>query len=466
MSETSENRSSRPSLWRRYLDFPLIWKLAIALVLGLVAGLVVGPPIAVIQPLGDIFLRLLMMLVVPMILLTLIAGVSSVSPKTMGRVGLKTFVFYIFTTIFAITIGISLALLVSPGAGLSVPADAEAEEAEEPPEMMEILIGIVPENIFEALTEADVLAVLFFAVIAGAALSIMKDSASDRIAESGMLIQRLVDGGVELIFILLRGVLQYSPIGVFALIAAVIGETGTDALVPLAALTGVVYGGIAIMIGVYVLILLVFRAPVGRFFREAKEPMITAYVTRSSNGTLPVTMRAAERLGIRKGVYSFTLPLGATINMDGTALYVGAATVFIANVSGTELTLTELAIVAIVGTLASIGTAGVPGAGLIMLTLAVGAVGLPMAPIALVAGIDAILDMARTMNNITGDLVGSRIIAKTEKGMLIDPDEAVRIEEGRSDSTNGAPRSQALEEDQALPEDDDPPHRVDETERP
>lgn len=152
--------------------------------------------------------------------------------------------------------------------------------------------------------------------------------------------------------------------------------------------------------------------------------------------------------------------------MDGTALYVGAATVFIANVSGTELTLTELAIVAIVGTLASIGTAGVPGAGLIMLTLAVGAVGLPMAPIALVAGIDAILDMARTMNNITGDLVGSRIIAKTEKGMLIDPDEAVRIEEGRSDSTNGAPRSQALEEDQALPEDDDPPHRVDETERP
>ena len=427
---------TRTSLWRRYLDFPLIWKLAIALVLGLVAGLVVGPPIAVVEPLGDIFLNLLLMLVVPMILLTLIAGVASVSPKTMGRVGLKTFGYYLVTTTFAITIGMSLALLVSPGAGLSVPDDAQTEE-EEAPELVDILVGIFPENIVEAMAEADVLAVLFFALIVGAALAIMRDSSNKRLADLGGLIQRLVDGGVELVFILLRGVLQYSPIGVFALIATVVGETGTDALVPLAALTGVVYGGILLMIGVYILILLVFRAPVGRFFREAKEPMLTAYVTRSSSGTLPVSMRAAERLGVRKGVYSFTLPLGATINMDGTALYVGAATIFIANVSGTELTFTQLAVVALTGTLASIGTAGVPGAGLIMLTLAVGAVGLPMAPVALVAGIDAILDMARTMNNVTGDLAGTRIIAKSEKGMLIDPDEAVEIEETESASDDG-----------------------------
>lgn len=211
-----------------------------------------------------------------------------------------------------------------------------------------------------------------------------------------------------------------------------------------------VYGGVALMIGIYILILLVFRAPVGRFFREAKEPMLTAYVTRSSSGTLPVSMRAAERLGVRKGVYSFTLPLGATINMDGTALYVGAATIFIANVSGTELTLTELVVVALTGTLASIGTAGVPGAGLIMLTLAVGAVGLPMAPVALVAGIDAILDMARTMNNVTGDLAGSRIIAKTEKGMLIDPDEAVKLEESEAASDE-----EATQEGAELSEHDD-----------
>lgn len=440
---------TRISLWRRYLDFPLIWKLAIALVLGVVAGLVVGPPIAVIEPLGDIFLRLLTMLVIPMILLTLIAGVASVSPRTLGRVGVKAFGFYLVTTTFAIVIGMSLALLISPGTGLSVPGDAETEE-EEAPELVDIFVGIFPENIVEAMAEADVLAVLFFALIVGAALAVMRDSPSERIADSGGLILRLVDGSVELVFILLRGVLQYSPIGVFALIAVVIGETGADALAPLAALTGVVYGGVALMIGIYILILLVFRAPVGRFFREAKEPMLTAYVTRSSSGTLPVSMRAAERLGVRKGVYSFTLPLGATINMDGTALYVGAATIFIANVSGTELTLTELVVVALTGTLASIGTAGVPGAGLIMLTLAVGAVGLPMAPVALVAGIDAILDMARTMNNVTGDLAGSRIIAKTEKGMLIDPDEAVKLEESESASDD-----EAMQEGAELSEHDD-----------
>lgn len=424
------------SLWRKYLDFPLIWKLAIALVLGVAAGLIIGPPVSVIQPLGDIFLRLLLMLVIPMILLTLIAGVSSVSPKTMGRIGLKAFGFYLATTAVAITIGISLALLISPGEGLSVPSGAEADEGEAP-ELVEILVGIFPENIVAAMAEADVLAVLFFALIAGIALAIMKDSENSQVADLGKLLQRIVDGGVELVFILLRGVLQYSPIGVFALIASVIGETGADALMPLLTLTGVVYGGVAIMIVVYILILLAFRAPVGRFFREAKEPMLTAYVTRSSNGTLPVTMRAAERLGVRKGVYSFTLPLGATINMDGTALYVGAATVFIANVTGTQLSFTDLAVLALVGTLASIGTAGVPGAGLIMLTLAVGAVGLPMAPVALVAGIDAVLDMVRTMNNVTGDLVGTRIIAKSEKGMLIDPDEAVRIEEEESVSSGG-----------------------------
>lgn len=436
------------SLWRKYLDFPLIWKLAIALVLGVAAGLIIGPPVSVIQPLGDIFLRLLLMLVIPMILLTLIAGVASVSPKTMGRIGLKAFGFYLVTTAFAITIGISLALLISPGEGLSVPSGAEADEGEAP-ELVDVLVGIFPENIIAAMAEADVLAVLFFALIAGIALAIMKDSENSQVADLGKLLQRIVDGGVELVFILLRGVLQYSPIGVFALIASVIGETGADALMPLLTLTGVVYGGVAIMIVVYILILLAFRAPVGRFFREAKEPMLTAYVTRSSNGTLPVTMRAAERLGVRKGVYSFTLPLGATINMDGTALYVGAATVFIANVTGTQLSFTDLAVLALVGTLASIGTAGVPGAGLIMLTLAVGAVGLPMAPVALVAGIDAVLDMVRTMNNVTGDLVGTRIIAKSEKGMLIDPDEAVRIEEEESVSSGG---HQTGEEHQTPPE--------------
>lgn len=419
--ETPTSQGHRRSLWRRYLDVPLIWKLAVALVLGVVAGLVVGPPIAVVQPLGDIFLRLLMMLVMPLILLTLIAGVASVSPRTLGRIGGKTVLYYMVTTAFAMVIGIGIALLVSPGAGLSLPGDAEAESEAAPP-LAEVLTNIVPDNIFGALVEGEVLAVMFFALAAGIALAYMQDSPDDRLAGLAMHMRRFVDGGVELVFLVIRGVLQYSPIGVFALIAVVVGETGADALLPLLSLTGVVYAGIAVQILVYILILVVFRAPVGRFFREAKEPMLTGFVTRSSGGTLPVTTRAAERLGVRRGVYSFTLPLGATVNMDGTAIYVGAATVFVANVTGAELTLTQLATVAAVGVLASIGTAGVPGAGLIMLTMAVTAAGLPMAPVALVAGIDAVLDMGRTMCNVTGDLAGTRVIAKTEKGMLVDPD--------------------------------------------
>lgn len=412
---------SRRSPWRWYLDVPLIWKLAVALVVGVVAGLVVGPPIAVVQPLGDIFLRLLTMLVMPLILLTLIAGVASVSPKTMGRIGGKAFLYYMVTTAFAMTIGIGIALLLSPGAGLSLPGDTEVDEQAAPP-LAEVFTGIVPDNIFSALAGGEVLSVMFFALVAGIALAFMQDSTDDHMAGLAMHLRRFVDGGVELVFLIIRGVLQYSPIGVFALIAVVVGETGADALLPLAALTGVIYGGIILQIAVYALILLLFRAPVRRFFREAKEPMLTGFVTRSSSGTLPVTIQAAERLGVRKGVYSFTLPLGATINMDGTAIYVGAATVFIANVTGTQLTLTQLVTVAAVGVLASIGTAGVPGAGLIMLTMAVTAAGLPMAPVALVAGIDAILDMARTLCNVTGDLTGTRIIAKTEPGMLVDPD--------------------------------------------
>ena len=433
-------QADKPSLWRRYLDFPLIWKLAIALVLGIVAGLIFGPGISVIQPLGDIFLRLLMMLVMPLILFTLISGVASVSPKTLGRIGGKTFIYYMVTTAFAMVIGIGLALMISPGTGLDLPGDAEAEEAEAPP-LSEVLVDIVPENIFASLAEGQVLAVMFFALAAGVALAYMQDSENEQLSSMAGDLRRFVDGGVELVFIIIKGVLQYSPIGVFALIAVVVGETGSEALLPLLTLTGTVYAGIAVQILVYVLLLLLFRAPVARFFREAKEPMLTAFVTRSSGGTLPVSTQAAERLGVRKGVYSFTLPLGATVNMDGTAIYVGAATVFVANVTGTELTLTQLATVAAVGVLASIGTAGVPGAGLIMLTMAVTAAGLPMAPVALVAGIDAILDMGRTMNNVTGDLAGTRIIAKTEPGMLVEQPETGSAEKGAEAPRDTPPES-------------------------
>lgn len=412
----------RRSLWRRYLDFPLIYKLAIALVAGAVVGLAVGEPATALQPLGDVFLRLLQMLVMPLVVVTLIAGVSSVSPARLGGIGLKVLVFYLATSAVAITVGLLAALAVSPGTGLQAPGQTDQSPEQAPP-VTQTLLEIVPENPFAALAEGNVLAVMFAAIAAGIALAFMRSSADARISSLGELLRRGVDGGVELVFVIVRGVLQYAPVGVFALIAVVMAETGVDALVPLAKLTGVVYGGVAVQIGVYVAVLALFRVGLRRFFAAAREPMVTAFATRSSSGTLPVSTRAARRMGVDEGVYGFTLPLGATVNMDGTAIYVGAATVFVANVAGVELTVGQLLMVVLVGVLASIGTAGVPGAGLIMLSLAVTQAGLPFAPVALVAGIDAILDMVRTMCNVTGDLTGTRIIARTERGMLHEPPE-------------------------------------------
>ncbi|GAB3728694.1 dicarboxylate/amino acid:cation symporter [Nocardiopsis nanhaiensis] len=450
-ADVTESPPSPPSLWRRYLDFPLIWKMAIALVVGVVVGLTVSVTgtqswaLPILEPLGELFLNLLQLLVFPLIISTLIAGVVSISPQRLGRIGLKVFVFYLVTSALAISIGLGIALAVSPGAGLSMPGDGE--EAADPPAVSETLLSIVPSNPFEALVEGNVLGIMFTAIAFGLALTFMVNSNEHRTRELGIFLRRGVDGAVELVFRVVKGVLQYAPVGVFALIAVVLAETGFEAIGPLLQLTGVVYGSMIIMILVYAVLLMLFRARVGRFFAEAKEPMLTAFVTRSSNGTLPVSTRAADRMGVKEGVYGFTLPLGATINMDGTAIYVGAATVFVANIAGVDLTIGQLATVVLTGVLASIGTAGVPGAGLIMLSMVVTSVGLPMAPVALVAGIDAILDMARTMCNITGDLTGTRIIAGTEEGMFQDPDapapEASEPDapEDPGDSSDGEPES-------------------------
>ncbi|MBA8827455.1 Na+/H+-dicarboxylate symporter [Saccharopolyspora lacisalsi] len=408
--------AGRRTWWRRYLDIPLIYKLGVALVLGAVVGLLVGEPASALQPFGDLFLRLLKMLVVPLVVVTLIAGVSSVAPSQLGRIGGKVFGYYLLTSLVAIALGLGLAWLVHPGAGLTMPGGS-TQQPEKAPPMAETLLGIVPENPLAAMVEGNVLAVIFFAVIVGIAISVLCGRDDERLSGLGNLLRRANEALVEVVFLLVRGVLEYAPVGVFALIAAVLAETGMEALAPLAKLTGVVYGGVALMIVFYAGLLAVARVGVRKFFGAAKDPMLTAFVTRSSSGTLPVSSRAAERMGVRDSVYSFTLPLGATVNMDGTAIYVGAATVFVADIAGVQLSPGQLLGIVAVGVLASIGTAGVPGAGLIMLSMTISQAGLPFAPVALVAGIDSLLDMVRTMCNVTGDLTGTRLVAKTERDM-------------------------------------------------
>lgn len=420
-------QSPSPTLWRRYLNFPLIWKMVIALAGGVAAGLgisalgVQDATLPVLNPMGEVFLRLLQMVIFPLIVTTLIVGVTSISPKRLGRIGTKIVGFYLVTSGVAVTIGLVIALAVSPGTGLRMPG--EPAEAADVPAVSETLLNIIPANPFEALTEGNVLAVMFCALLFGLAMAFMTDSEDDRARELANFMRRGVEGAMELVFKVINGILQYAPFGVFALIAVVMAETGFDAVGPLLKLTGVVYGAIILQMVVYVVLMLGFRVKVGKFLVAAKDPVLTGFVTRSSSGTLPVTTRAAERMGVKEGVYGFTLPLGAAINMDGTAIYVGAATVFVANITGVELTLGQIATVVLIGVLASIGTAGVPGAGLLMLSMTITSVGLPMAPVALVAGIDAILDMARTAGNVAGDLVGTRLVAGSEEGMFRDPDD-------------------------------------------
>src|SRR5699024_3029475 len=254
MADMKPAPSERRTPWQRYLAFPLIWKFAIALVVGLIVGLIVGPPIAVVQPLGDLFLRLLQMLVIPLVFLTLLSGAASVSPSNLGRVGGKVFGYYLATSAVAIALGLGLALIISPGVGLDMPGTGETPE--EAPSLVDTFLNIVPENIVSAMAEGNVLAVIFVAVIAGLALGSMLYSDSEWMRSLAEPVKKLSDAGSEIMFKIVRGVLEYGPIGVFALIAVVVGETGADSLLPMLELTVTVYLGVALMIGVYILVLL------------------------------------------------------------------------------------------------------------------------------------------------------------------------------------------------------------------
>lgn len=247
------------------------------------------------------------------------------------------------------------------------------------------------------------------------------NSENEKVRKSAETLLDAINGLAEAMYKIVNGVMQYAPIGVFALIAYVMAEQGVKVVGELAKVTAAVYVGLTLQILlVYFVLLKIYGIDPISFIKKAKDAMLTAFVTRSSSGTLPVTMRVAKEMGISEGIYSFTLPLGATINMDGTALYQGVCTFFIANALGSHLTVGQQLTIVLTAVLASIGTAGVPGAGAIMLAMVLESVGLPLtdpnvaAAYAMILGIDAILDMGRTMVNVTGDLTGTAIVAKTE----------------------------------------------------
>ena len=404
-------------IWRRYRDTALFVKMTVGFVLGLIVAFVFGEQAQVLSPLGDILLNLLQLIVIPIIMVTLIDAVNSTRPGNLVRVAFKTFAFYILTTIAAVVISLALALLINPGTGLHRPE--KSAETPDAPSFVDQLVSIFPDNIFKALADGNILALIFVSMVIGLTLAGMRRSTEETISGFGKLVYDLVLAAKEMTFRILAGILQYAPFGVLALVASDIGSQGLDALAALGKLTGVVYAGLAAQILlIYIPLLLINRIPVGGFFRVAGAPMATAFTTQSSSGTIPVSLEATRKAGILQEVAGFVIPLGATINMDGAVIRLGASVVLAANIVGHDMTVLELGAVVLTATLVSIGTAGVPGAGLIGLTILLQQAGLPLETVALVAGVDVILGMGATMINITGDLVGAHLIDKSEKRIV------------------------------------------------
>ena len=387
-----------------------------SLVLSVIVGLFLGDSAVVpvktwIAPVGTMFINLIKMMIVPVVLCSLIVGMTSMGDmKKLGRIGIKTVAFYMVTTAIAIVIGFGVAGVIEPGVGMALPAEA-APKVKEAPSIMQVFVNMIPKNPIESMAKADILPVIVFALFIGAGIISVG-------GKKGALLINVFDSGAEVCYKVIAMIMRLAPIGVFCLLLPVVVQNGPKVLLPLLSVimamavgsilhAVLVYSGIAAAVG--------HMSPV-KFFRGMAEAMVIAFTTCSSAGTLPVNMKnTQEKLGVKRDIASFILPLGATINMDGTALYMGVCSLFIANVYNIPLTVDQMMLIILTGTLASIGTAGVPGAGLIMLAMVLQSVGLPMEGLALVAGIDRVLDMFRTTLNITGDAAVAVAIDATEK---------------------------------------------------
>lgn len=389
----------------------LLTQILIAFVVAIILGLIFKESISVLQPLGDLFLRLIKFIIAPLVLSTLVIGVASIGdPKSLGRVGSKTIGYYMITTAIAIAIGLGVAYLISPGEGLSISVpEADDVEVNESEGVVQTFLEIVPENPFSALAEGDILQIIFFAIFLGLAITFIGKKADP--------VYHFFDSLSEIMFHITNIIMKFAPIGVLGLVAPIIGEYGPQVLLPLLKIIiAVAIACILHAIIVYSLSVKAFAkmSPL-TFFKGISPAAIVAFSTASSAGTLPVTIKnTQENLGVSNKISSFVLPLGATINMDGTAIYQGVAVVFIAQFYGMDMTLMQLTTVVLTTVLASIGTAGVPGAGMIMLAMVLAAINLPLEGIALIAGIDRVLDMFRTSINIVGDASAAVVVAGSE----------------------------------------------------
>lgn len=388
----------------------LFWKIMIGFVFGIIAGLIMKEKASMFAFLGTILTNMLTMVVAPLVFCVIVVAIANIGDtKKIGRIGLKTVVMFLLTTLFAIFIGLVLANAFNIGSGVTIELPDTMTEATTETTVIDTIVNIVPKNIFAALSNNDLLKIIFFALLLGFALLNM--------GEKGQKILNAFKLGQEAMTTLVSIILKFTPIGVFGIMANVVGNIGIEILIPyakaivalyLACIFYLVVVQAGIVAGVFGKI-----SPI-RFLKEMREPMAFVFATCSSVANIPVNLRAAKRLGVDDDTANFVIPLGAVVNMNGTAIYQAIAVIFTAQIYGIDLTIADQAMVMLTATLAAIGTAGIPGSGLVMLTIVLGAAGLPLEGVALLAGIDRILNMGRVVPNIVGDTATAVVVARSE----------------------------------------------------
>ncbi|MBO1510747.1 cation:dicarboxylate symporter family transporter [Metabacillus bambusae] len=397
----------------------LAWQILIGLVLGIIVGAIFygNPQVAsYLQPIGDIFLRLIKMIVIPIVISSIIIGVSSVGDtKKLGRLGGKTILYFEIITTIAILLGLAVANIFQPGAGVDmgsiqktdINSYVETAENVESHGIAETFVNIVPSNLFTAFVEGDMLAIIFFSVIFGLALT--------AIGERGKPVLAFFQGTADAMFYMTNQIMKFAPFGVFALIGVTISKFGLESLIPLGKLVITVYLTMAFFI-VVVLGLVAKLAGVNifQFLRLIKDELLLAYSTASSETVLPRIMEKMEKFGCPKAIASFVIPTGYSFNLDGSTLYQALAAVFIAQMYGIDLSISQQISLVLVLMVTSKGIAGVPGVSFVVLLATLGTVGIPVEGLAFIAGIDRILDMARTAVNVVGNSLAAVVISKWE----------------------------------------------------
>ena len=404
----------------------LHWQVLIAMVIGCILGIIfksfdyvssINPIYQMITLFGTLFVRLLKMIMVPLIFTSIILGVSSIgSGKKVGRIGIKTLIYYLCTSLLAIITGLLLSNLIKPGVGANIIENTNFDPSriQTPGSTLDILIRMIPTNPFQALASGDMLGIIFFAIFFGVALNMIKDDKSK-------LLKNIIDSIFTVIMKVTQIIISFAPIGVAGLMTKTVYTSGLGIFVNLAKYMLTIILGLSIHL-FFILPLIIFlfvRVNPIVHFKAMASAMLTAFSTSSSSATLPVTMKCVrENAGVSNEISSFVLPMGATVNMDGTALYECAGVLFIAQALGVSMGLDQQLVIVITALLASIGAAGIPSAGLVMIFIVTSAVGLTDPQVGIIVGamlaIDRPLDMFRTMVNVTSDSIGSAVIAKSE----------------------------------------------------